>query len=179
MEIVQIPINEVVPATYNPRKIDQESMNRLIDNIRTFGLVDPLIVNHDMTLIGGHQRLKACQALEFETVPCVILNLGKDDERLLNISLNKIGGDFDGHGLKQLLIELDSAGQDLSLSGFDSVEIEKLLLPPRPPQIENWDLSDVAVPFWLVIRGPLGDLPEIKKALVSVDLSGCQVESSV
>ena len=48
-----------------------------------------------MTVIGGHQRLKICKELTFIDVDCVILDLSKEQERELNIRLNKNTGDFD------------------------------------------------------------------------------------
>lgn len=53
-------IADLKPAEYNPRKSLQpgdpeyESLKR---SIETFGYVDPIIVNKDGTVIGGHQRL--------------------------------------------------------------------------------------------------------------------------
>ena len=34
-------------------------LKALKENIKEFGLIDPIIVNSDMTIIGGHQRYKA------------------------------------------------------------------------------------------------------------------------
>ena len=64
-------------------------------SIATFGLVDPIIVNKDYTVIGGHQRLKVLNEMQTDTIPCVVLNLSKEKERELNVRLNKNTGDFD------------------------------------------------------------------------------------
>ena len=58
MNIKKIQINKLKPATYNPRQISTKQYNDLKESIETFGLVDPIIVNNDMTIIGGHQRYK-------------------------------------------------------------------------------------------------------------------------
>ena len=95
MDIQLININKLKPATYNPRQINSKQYNDLKTSIMKFGLVDPIIVNKDLTVIGGHQRLKICKELFFKDVDCHILNLNKEQEKELNIRLNKSGGIFD------------------------------------------------------------------------------------
>ena len=95
MKIELIKIDKLKPARYNPRQISTKQYKDLKESITKFGLVDPIIVNKDMTVIGGHQRLKICKELTFIDVDCVILDLSKEQERELNIRLNKNTGDFD------------------------------------------------------------------------------------
>ena len=95
MKIELIKINKLKPAEYNPRQITTKQYNDLKESIRKFDLVDPIIVNKDMTVIGGHQRLKVCKDLNYKDVDCVILDLSKEQERELNIRLNKSGGEWD------------------------------------------------------------------------------------
>ena len=95
MEIEKIKINKLKPATYNPRQISTKQYKDLKQSIEKFGLVDPVIVNSDMTVIGGHQRLKICKELKHKEVGCIIMNLSKEEERELNVRLNKNTGEFD------------------------------------------------------------------------------------
>jgi len=125
MEIRNIPIVALKPADYNPRKISHHVLKTLKANIKEFGMVDPLIVNSDMTIIGGHQRFKACLELGFIEVPCVVLNLTKSKERALNLALNKVTGDWDRLKLEKLLHDIDSI--DLGFTGFNSDELAKLV----------------------------------------------------
>ena len=125
MEIRNIPITELKPAEYNPRKISRHTLKALKANIKEFGLVDPLVVNSDMTIIGGHQRFKACLELGFEEVPCIVLNLTKSKEKALNLALNKITGDWDRTKLEKLLHDIDSI--DLGFTGFNDDELAKLV----------------------------------------------------
>lgn len=66
MNIQKIKITELKPAEYNPRKdlkpedIEYQKIKR---SITEFGYVAPIIINNDMTVISGHQRLKV---LEFD-----------------------------------------------------------------------------------------------------------------
>jgi len=95
MKIEKIKINKLKPAKYNPRQISKKQYNDLKDSVVKFGLVDPIILNKDFTVIGGHQRLKVCKELKYKDIDCVILDLTKQEERELNIRLNKSGGEFD------------------------------------------------------------------------------------
>lgn len=125
MNISNIPIGNLKPAEYNPRKISREMLNALKKNIKQFGLVDPLIVNKDMTIIGGHQRFKACMELGFKEIPCIVFDLPKSKEKTLNLALNKITGDWDKKKLEKLLHDIENI--DMELTGFTDDELAKLI----------------------------------------------------
>ena len=125
MNIRDIPIGDLKPATYNPRKISRQMLRTLKANIKEFGLVDPIIVNADMTIIGGHQRFKACLELGITEVPCIVLDLPKSKEKALNLALNKITGDWDKKKLEKILQEIESI--DFEFTGFDEDELAKLI----------------------------------------------------
>tara|TARA_R110002020_G_scaffold92899_2_gene224457 strand:- start:12548 stop:13153 length:606 start_codon:yes stop_codon:yes gene_type:complete len=95
MNIELIEIKKLKPATYNPRQISTKQYQDLKKSIEKFDLVDPIIINKDHTVIGGHQRLKVCKELKYKDVDCVILDLTKEQERELNVRLNKNTGAFD------------------------------------------------------------------------------------
>lgn len=93
MEIQKIATNKLIPATYNPRKDlkpKDPEYQKIKRSILEFGFVSPLVVNKDMTVIGGHQRLKVLQELGFDSVECIIVDLDKTKEKALNVALNKI-----------------------------------------------------------------------------------------
>tara|TARA_Y100001938_G_scaffold47854_1_gene66668 strand:- start:37 stop:525 length:489 start_codon:yes stop_codon:yes gene_type:complete len=95
MNIEKIEISKLKPARYNPRQISTKQYNDLKKSIERFGLVDPIIVNKDFTIIGGHQRYKICKELKHKEIDCVVLDLTKEQERELNVRLNKNTGEFD------------------------------------------------------------------------------------
>lgn len=61
LQIEYADINQPQAAAYNPRTIDKKEFAGLVKSLQTFGLVDPIIVNSDNTVIGGHMRLKAAE----------------------------------------------------------------------------------------------------------------------
>ncbi|MFR8144761.1 MAG: ParB N-terminal domain-containing protein [Clostridia bacterium] len=130
MNIQKIDIKNLKTAEYNPRrdlKTEDEEYKKIKKSIEEFGYVTPIIVNTDMTVIGGHQRLKVLKELGYTEVDCNVVNLDKNQEKALNIALNKISGDWDYDKLEDLLAELKEANMDLLSTGFDEKEIEKIL----------------------------------------------------
>ena len=131
MKITEVKIDKLKPAKYNPRKDlkpEDKTFKDIERAIESFGLVDPLVINKDFTVIGGHQRLKVVKKLKYKTVPCVILDLNKTREKMLNIALNKIEGDWDYALLKEILQEVDTGEYDVEDTGFDEKELEDLLV---------------------------------------------------
>ena len=117
MKIEKIDINKLQPASYNPRQISTKQYKDLKESIKKFTLCDPIIINKDMTVIGGHQRLKVCKDLKHTEIDCVILDLTKEEERELNIRLNKSGGEWDFDLLSNFEIE------ELKDWGFKEIEL--------------------------------------------------------
>ena len=117
MKVKKIEINKLQPASYNPRQISTKQYKDLKESIRKFDLCDPIIINKDMTVIGGHQRLKICKELKYDKVDCVILDLTKEQEKELNIRLNKSGGEWDFDLLSNFEIE------ELKDWGFKEIEL--------------------------------------------------------
>lgn len=69
MEIVKI--SEIKGADYNPRRISADAFEELKGSVSKIGFVLPIIVNRDnMTIVAGHQRVRAAEALGIEEVPC-------------------------------------------------------------------------------------------------------------
>lgn len=66
-------IQKLQPAPYNPRHIDEDSLERLRESIRTLGLIKPVIATASGVLLAGHQRTRAMTAEGFTTCPAFIL----------------------------------------------------------------------------------------------------------
>ena len=130
MEIKELPLKELKPAAYNPRKKlkkGDKEYEKIKQSLLKFGYVDPILVNEDLTVIGGHQRLTVLKDLDYETAKCVIVDLPKEDEKALNIALNKITGQWDEALLADLLLDLQESDFNLDLTGFEPPEIDDIL----------------------------------------------------
>ena len=123
METKNIKISELKPAAYNPREISEFDLEELQKSLTKFGMVEPAIVNKDMTIIGGHQRVKAAQVLGWTEVPCTLLDLDKRQEKALNLALNKIQGYFDEEKLSLIIQEIQN-----DAIGFSEEEVNQYTL---------------------------------------------------
>lgn len=129
MNIQLINIEKLKPAEYNPRKDlqpEDEEWRKIQRSIEEFGYVDPIIINSDMTVIGGHQRLKVLKDLGYTEIECNVVDLDKTREKALNIALNKISGEWDNQKLEELLAELKNLDFDLDITGFNPDELNEI-----------------------------------------------------
>jgi DNA modification methylase len=125
IEYVAVDTLRVDPG--NPRRITGAEEETLARSIRKFGFNVPIVARRaDGTIIGGHQRLRAAIRLGLKRVPVIFVDLGVEQSRLLNVALNKIGGTWDDELLARAFAEL-APETDLTLTGFDSDDIGKLL----------------------------------------------------
>src|SRR5574343_267634 len=115
-------LSELKPATYNPRKLNPEQEKRLTDSIAKFDVCDPIIINADNTIIGGHQRIKVLskQGVESVDVRVPSRQLSIEEEKELNVRLNKNLGEWDFNLLKDFDMNM------LKDVGFDSLELDKI-----------------------------------------------------
>ena len=153
MQIEKIKINKLKPAEYNPRQITTKQYNDLKESIRKFDLVDPIIVNKDMTVIGGHQRLKVCKDLNYKDVDCVILDLSKEQERELNIRLNKSGGEWD----------MDILANEFEIEELKDWGFKEIELGLNIDKITEGNTEDDYIPEVKESRVKLGDVWELGK----------------
>ncbi|MBQ8299509.1 MAG: DNA modification methylase [Clostridia bacterium] len=144
MKIQKIEISKLKEADYNPRvdlkpgDVEYEKIKR---SIKEFGFVEPIIVNFDMTIIGGHQRYKVLKELGYKEIECSVVNLDKTKEKALNIALNKISGDWDNDKLEELLRDLQEQEYDLDFTGFTFDEIDRILENENSTKDDQFDLS--------------------------------------
>lgn len=129
MNIVTMPVMDLHPADYNPRKDlkpGDKEYDKLARSIEEFGYVEPIVWNRTTgNIIGGHQRLKVLIEKGYTEVEVVELELSEQEEKILNVALNKISGRWDNEKLIAVLDELQ-AQEEMELTGFDDWELEAL-----------------------------------------------------
>ncbi|WJE28965.1 ParB N-terminal domain-containing protein [Bacillus altitudinis] len=131
MNIKTIPVHKINPAPYNPR-IDLQpgdpEYDALKNSMKKFGYVDPLVWNERTGhLVGGHQRFKIIMEDRPTEIQVSVVSLNDQDEKALNVALNKISGHWDETKLEKLLTELKDNNLDLETIGFSEEEYEELL----------------------------------------------------
>lgn len=144
MEFKKIKIVDLVPASYNPRKAlkpGDAEYEKIKNSISEFGYVDPVIVNDDMTVVGGHQRITVLKDLGYEEIDCVVISIDKTKEKALNIALNKITGEWNKELLADLIKDLQDSDFDVAFTGFDPPEVEQLFNSVHDKNINEDDFD--------------------------------------
>ena len=88
-EVREIPVNEVRPNPYQPRKtFNEDALNELAESIKNYGVFQPIIVKKSIKgydLIAGERRLRASRIAGMEKIPAIVKEF--TDEQMREISL--------------------------------------------------------------------------------------------
>lgn len=144
MEIRVVEISQLKRAEYNPRKeltpADPE-YQQLKKSIVEFGYVVPVVINSDMTVIGGHQGLTVLEDLGYKKIECSVQNLDKTHEKALNLALNKINGIWDNEKLEKILAELKELEFDMDITGFSADELNEIFNDTLEATEDDFDVE--------------------------------------
>ncbi|NPA60403.1 MAG: ParB/RepB/Spo0J family partition protein [Epsilonproteobacteria bacterium] len=87
--ILEIPLKEIRPNPYQPRKVFNEaSLLELGESIKNDGLLQPIVVNQDVdgyVLIAGERRLRASKLMKLKTIRAILLN--SDEHKMRQFAL--------------------------------------------------------------------------------------------
>lgn len=123
MNIVNVNINEIIPYEKNPR-INDHAVEYVANSIKEFGFKVPVVLDKNNVIITGHTRIKACEKLGIEEIPCIYADdLTEEQIKAFRLADNKVGEiaqwDFD-----MLNLELDDINLDMSEFGFLDMDLE-------------------------------------------------------
>src|ERR1017187_7193668 len=139
LQIQLWPIDRLVFYVRNPRRNDA-AVDRMCASIGEFGFKIPCLVRSDGELVDGELRLKAARKLGLTEVPVILCDEWTPTQvkafRLL-VNRSATWAEWDEELLALELQELNEAGFDPSLTGFDQKEIDDLLLLPDDDEKEN------------------------------------------
>ena len=145
MNIQKIEIAKLKPAEYNPRKElkPEDEEQKIKKSIVEYGCVIPLVVNKDMTIIGGHQRLKILKDLGHTEIECVIVDYDKNKEKGCNIILNNenVSGEWDKSKLEELMAELQKEDFNMEMTGFSFDEVDDILKDITGSKEDDFDIQ--------------------------------------
>ena len=123
-----VPIEKLLLAPYNPRTMAGTEREKLSKSIERFGYVEPIVWNKRTGfIVGGNQRILDLKNKGAELVDVSVVDMSLEDEKALNIALNKIKGDWDNLKLIDILQDLKTDSYPLELTGFELQEIDNIL----------------------------------------------------
>lgn len=125
MQIVNVPVDSVIPYDSNPRN-NQNAVQYVANSISEFGFKVPIILDANNVIVAGHTRYLAAKSLGLETVPAIIADdLTEEQVKAFRIADNKTAEQSDWNLLK-LSKEIIGIDFDLEDFGFSDIEIDNL-----------------------------------------------------
>lgn len=148
------PISTLKAFPRNARTHSKHQIRQIAASIKTFGFTNPVLVDHENTIIAGHGRVEAARLLGMDEVPTIQLeSLTEDQVRAYVIADNRLAekASWDKEILAielQHLIQVDS-DIDVTITGFEVPEIDLVLsqaaIKPDPDDVFEIDQTDQRV----------------------------------
>ncbi len=129
------PTAKLIPYARNARQHSDAQVAQIAASIAEFGFTNPILAASDGVIVAGHGRLAAAQKLGLVTVPVVVLDhLSATQRRALVLADNRIAENatWDEDLLRVELADLQDAGFDLDITGFDADALAELMAGDEP-----------------------------------------------
>lgn len=120
-ELKFLPVDQIVPNSWNVQTQDEATFNRLVEEIKEHGCIAPIQVvsrpDGTYLILGGEHRWKASVTAGLEEIPAMVLNGAKwsdaDLQKLESVRLNALSGKIDTLKFAKLYQEMaDRHGKD-------------------------------------------------------------------
>jgi len=154
MKLVEFQVSKVAFLPYNPNRASQQQLDGLEASHQDFGVLQPIVVNRRGSgwkkgergdfVVGGEHRLRVARKRGMKTYPGVLVSVGPDEERVMNLALNNAGS-YDARALAMVLKDLDVAQAKLAPTGFSKAEIDALLAKLEADLKAPSEFADVTV----------------------------------
>lgn len=122
-EIIELPIDELRPNPYQPRKIfNDEALNDLANSIKEHGVFQPIIVKKSIKgyeIIAGERRYRASKLAGLLKIPAIIRDFS--DEQMMEIALlenlqrENLNAIEEAHAYKTMLEKLNITQDQLAI----------------------------------------------------------------
>lgn len=147
LSIERVPLSALTPSSRNPRTHSEKQLKQIERSISRFGWTNPLLADEAGRVIAGHGRLEAARRLGMAEVPVIrIEHMTEAEKRAYVIADNRLaetaGWDREMLAIElKELIEIEGIDLDVTVTGFDTPEIDILIGELTRPHDEN-DLAD-------------------------------------
>ncbi|MFC4353492.1 nucleoid occlusion protein [Chryseomicrobium palamuruense] len=192
-EVVQVPIEKVVPNKYQPRTVfDDTKIEELARTIRTHGVIQPIVLREiaegQYEIIAGERRYRAMKKLEWIEVPAIVRNLSDKETASValieNLQREELTAIEEALAYQQL-IELHELTQEAlaqRLGKGQSTVANKIRLLKLPQEVQqailNKELSERHARALMKIKEEPVQLALVKE-IITEQLSVKQVEERI
>ena len=121
------------PNPRNARTHSKQQIRKIAKSIRTFGFINPVIVDRENQIVAGHGRVAGATSLSIDEVPTIVLDdLTEDEIRAYIIADNRLaedaGWDKDILAIElQHLMTIEGLDFDVTLTGFEIPEVDLII----------------------------------------------------
>jgi ParB family chromosome partitioning protein len=144
--IIKIPVEEIKPNPYQPRKeFDEESLNDLTNSIKSYGVLQPIVVRKSgkgsYELIAGERRWRACKRAGIKEIPAIIKDAGDSETAIMalieNLQRENLNFLEEAEGYQQLMQDYGLTQEQLAmkLGKSQSTIANKIRILKMSPEI--------------------------------------------
>ncbi|QWU17378.1 ParB/RepB/Spo0J family partition protein [Paenibacillus sophorae] len=140
MRVQTIPIQQLRSNGWNPNEMDDHRYRSLVASVKKHGVLQPILIRADMTIIKGEKRWRAAKEADLAEMVCVIVESSQEESKLLTISLSNLRGRTNEELLASLLEELSGSYtlEEIALeTGYLQIDLEGYLSGLQQPSDDN------------------------------------------
>lgn len=148
----QIKISALKPYPKNARTHNPKQIRQIAKSIQEFGFTNPVLIDKDNCILAGHGRVEAAKLAGLREVPAVVISHLTPAQKKAYILADNRLAELSGWDKNILKVELEELQRiedgdfDLTLTGFETPEIDVLLAPPDAPAPENANFLEKSIP---------------------------------
>ena len=155
------PIERLISYANNPRLHREADLDKITAAIVQWGWTKPVLVDEEGNVIAGQARIGAAAKLGLQSVPVIVARgWSEEEKRAYRLADNQLAAraNWDPGLLRNELRELEFAGFDLGLIGFDPDQLETILAglgssgltdPDSVPEVPDQPVSRLG-DIWLL-----------------------------
>lgn len=124
INVVNIPINEIMPNAYQPRKeFDDATLEELTNSIKAYGVLQPIVVRKNpksgYEIIAGERRWRACKKAGLQEIPAIVKDVKDSDSAIMalieNLQRENLNFLEEAEGYRQLMQDYDMTQEQLAI----------------------------------------------------------------
>lgn len=139
-KVIEVQIARLIEDPNNPNHMGEEEFQALVQNIRTVGFLQPILVKEpdeegNYPIVDGHHRSQAASKAGLSRVLAVVWDGTDEMRQALAIGMNKLRGALNLGEVSKIVAELSEAGwgtEELKITGYSEAEIDDLLKAAQP-----------------------------------------------
>ena len=153
-QVEKVLVAQLKTDGQNPNRLTIKEMDRLMQSIRKWGFLVPIVTNRELLIADGEHKWEAAKCLDMKEVPVIRLDVDEVDRLLLRQVLNKLRGTheplrdaqefkriIEGKGESDLKVLLDLSTKELN-HYLDLIQAG-VNLPSKPAEATNIQRGDI------------------------------------